>query len=87
MSPDYTLSGSTLTLGGPATISVAPGLTTVSSELSGTSGYSVSGGGILFLNGPTANTITGPVSVTDGSTLALINNALVTGGAYRWRHR
>lgn len=72
----YTVTGSTLNLSGPATISVDTGvIADVGSILAGTNGYSVNGGGILNLNGLSANTITGAVSVSGGSTLAVTGSS------------
>jgi fibronectin-binding autotransporter adhesin len=69
---NYVVTGSTLNLGAPAMISVDPSISTdIGSVLAGTNGYSVSGGGTLVLNGIAANTVTGPLSVSGGSTLAV----------------
>src|SRR5262245_31316612 len=71
-SSGYVITGSTLNLGAPATITVDPTMSAdIASILAGTNGYSVVGGGTLNLTGTVANTITGAVSVTGGSTLQI----------------
>ncbi len=65
----YTLSGSTLTLGGSTpTINVNAGGGTIDSSIAGTAGLTMAGPGLLTLGG--ANTYSGTTAIT-GGTLAL----------------
>lgn len=67
----YTIQSDTLTLGGSAPlISVSTGTATITSVLAGSSGFEKTGSGTLVLG--SANTASGPVSVSAG-TLALKN--------------
>src|SRR3546814_11213079 len=62
---NYTLTGSTLTLGGTAPTVRGAGNSTIASALAGTSGLTMSGTGQLFLTG--TNTFSGGITLNSGS--------------------
>ena len=83
----YSFTGGLLTLENQAKIVVASGKTvSMGSTMAGTAGYNISGGGTFNITGATG-TITGPVSVTGGSTLELVSSGAIGGTAAGRRRR
>lgn len=78
----YTLSGSTLTLGGTAPTITVPsgGAETISNILAGSAGLTVSGSGTLTLSA--TNTYTGGTTNSSGATLTIGGAGKLGGGSY-----
>jgi fibronectin-binding autotransporter adhesin len=81
----YILSGSILTLTAPASVSVGTGVSaTIDSNVAGTDGLNVTGGGTLILNNNNTGLLSGAVAITGPGTVlaagALTTSAFGSGG-------
>ncbi|HSV16147.1 MAG TPA: hypothetical protein VLI90_17935, partial [Tepidisphaeraceae bacterium] len=75
--PNYTLSGGTITMMGNQTINATSGNATINSVIAGNTGVTITGAGSVTLGGN--NTFTGGVFVTGGGTAAFATDANLGG--------